>query len=111
MTNNGEELKMLCAVWATNRQALIDHINSLVNPEDFQGQEGSSYLYVALRLGCARSSASYATEADMPERSVPCPCGNPKHWLIRYGEEFGSKEEQEKVVAGSYIAPASKIDA
>ena len=24
---------------------------------------------------------------QIPEYEVPCPCGNPKHWLIKHGEE------------------------
>ena len=75
---------------ATNRQALIDAINQHVDSSFFDGVEGKSYLHVELsgeQLGCDGCSADYANEADVPYHSVPCPCGNPTHWLIKYDEE------------------------
>ena len=80
----------ICAIKATNRQVLIDTINLYINSSFFVGQEGKPYLRVALsgeQLGCEGCSADYATEADVPYHSVPCTCGNPNHWLIKYEEE------------------------
>ncbi len=84
-----EEIKLgrICAIQATNRQALVDKINELVNSSFFNGDRNKTYLHVALsgeQLGCGGCSADYATEADVPHHSVPCPCGNPDHWLIKY---------------------------
>ena len=67
---------------ATSRQALID----------FMGKDtlkdNTTYLHVELRNHvCCGGSVDYATEADVPYHSVPCPCGNPKHWLIKYEVE------------------------
>jgi len=84
------KIEMICAIKATNRQGLVDKINTLVGSDWFDGKEGAVYLRVELggeQLGCEGCSADYATEADVPEHSVPCTCGNPNHWLIKYDEE------------------------
>jgi len=85
---NGE-INMLCAIKATNRKALIDGINAYIESDFFVKNPDADYLHVELsgeQLGCEGGSATYKTEADIPEHSVPCPCGNPKHWLIKYEE-------------------------
>ncbi len=87
-----EDTGEICAIKGTNRKVLIENINSFVNSDWFKGQDGASYLHVELsgeQLGCLGCSAEYKTEADVPEHSVPCTCGNPKHWLIKYDEELG----------------------
>ena len=76
----------ICAIRATNRNVLIDTINEYILFH--RGiLRSETYLRVSLsgdELGCPGCSVEYKTEADVPEHSVPCPCGNPKHWLIRY---------------------------
>uniref|UniRef100_A0A6H2A0P6 Uncharacterized protein n=1 Tax=viral metagenome TaxID=1070528 RepID=A0A6H2A0P6_9ZZZZ len=77
----------VCAIQAKNRQTLIAYINAFVGSSFFDGKENKTYLSVALsgsQLGCEGCSANFATEADVPYQSVPCSCGNPKHWLIKY---------------------------
>ncbi len=84
-----EVTRNICAIQATNRQALIDTINALVDSSHLKGTDGKPYLHIELddkQLGCAGCSVDYATEADVPYHSVPCTCGNPKHWLIKYEE-------------------------
>lgn len=88
------ELGNICAIQAPNRQALIDAINVFANPRFFDGTKGRCYLHLEThgeQLGCEGYSVDYLTEADVPYHSIPCPCGNPKHWLIKYDEE--TKEE------------------
>ena len=85
------KLGMACAIEATNRQVLVERIKLLVDSGFLDGKEGEPYLHVELSgegLGCCGCSADYATEADVPEHSVPCTCGNPKHWLIKYDEDI-----------------------
>ncbi|MBU1067438.1 hypothetical protein KKE60_06595 [Patescibacteria group bacterium] len=77
----------VCAVKATNREALVAYINRFVVSAWFDGKEGKPYLHVELsgeQLGCEGCSVDYATEVDIPCQSVPCQCGNPNHWLIKY---------------------------
>jgi hypothetical protein len=82
-----EEGEYCCAVKATNRQALVDYIKAFTYPSG----KNTPILSIALGgkdLGHAESSVKYTTEADISHQSVPCPCGNPKHWLIKYDEEL-----------------------
>ena len=84
------KIGMICAIQASNREVLIDAINQYVDSSFFKGQSDANYLHVELsgeQLGCSGSSMDYKTEFDIPEHSVPCTCGNPKHWLIKYEKE------------------------
>ena len=87
MSSDEIELGMICAIKATNREVLIDAINKMIL---YIPDGRYPYLHVLLsgeQLGCDGCSAEYKTEADMPYHSVPCACGNPKHWLIKYDKE------------------------
>ena len=87
ITTRGSALGEVCAIKATNRDALIVSINAFVDSALFDGKEGKDYLHIELsreELGCEGCSATYATEADVPYYSIPCTCGNPNHWLIKY---------------------------
>uniref|UniRef100_A0A6M3L799 Uncharacterized protein n=1 Tax=viral metagenome TaxID=1070528 RepID=A0A6M3L799_9ZZZZ len=33
------------------------------------------------------NSITIATEQDIPLKSLPCMCGNPEHWFVKYEEE------------------------
>lgn len=46
------------------------------------GIAGAPFLEV--RMPCGTRS-SYQTRDDIPSESVPCPCGDASHWVIRYG--------------------------
>lgn len=81
----------ICAIKATNRDVLISKINQYIETFFFDGSKDKIYLRIELggqQLGHIRYSADYPTEADVPSHSVPCPCGNPNHWMIKYGEEL-----------------------
>jgi len=82
------EIGEICAIKAPNKKVLIDTINAYLDSPIFATKHPNAvYLHVALSgVGCAGSSADYKTEADVPDCSVPCTCGNPKHWLIKYEE-------------------------
>ena len=90
-------LEEACAIRAKNRQALIDFIHRSIDSKPFTGRENEWLLCVGLsseHLACEGLSIGYKTEADIPYHSVPCPCGNPKHWLIKYEEEESEKERR-----------------
>ena len=38
---------------------------------------------VKITLPCG-GHATYNARADIPLVDVPCPCGDPRHWLIKY---------------------------
>ena len=84
------ENENICAIKATNRQTLIDCINASIGADFSKKHPDAVYLRVALsgdKLGCDGCSVDYKMEQDIPEYSVPCACGNPNHWLIKYTEE------------------------
>lgn len=62
------------------KQVLVDAIKRRIKKEGILRKNYDAVLVVELPCG----SASYKTWDDIPNESVPCPCGNPKHWLIRY---------------------------
>jgi len=83
------EIGEICVIKATNKKVLIDAINAFVDSSFFIKHSDAVYLHVDLfgeQLGCSGCSADYKTEADVPDCSVPCTCGNPRHWLIKYEE-------------------------
>lgn len=41
---------------------------------------------LCLQMPCGNSIA-IATEQDVPLEALPCSCGNPKHWFVKYQEE------------------------
>ena len=91
MKNIDMELGEICCVKATNRQVLIDAINARINSGWINAHPGAPYLNLSLggeQLGHPEYSIDYPTEADVPAHSVPCICGNPDHWMIKYEEEL-----------------------
>lgn len=78
----------ICAIRVANRRVLADNISGMIDSSFFNGDKNKTYLHVELiNIDCCGGSVDYVTEPDIPYHSVPCPCGNPKHWLIRYVEE------------------------
>lgn len=45
--------------------------------------------FVAIELACG-GKVIYQTFDDIPCESVPCSCGNPKHWFVKYMEEVSN---------------------
>ncbi len=41
-------------------------------------------VYLSLVIEPCGGSVQYATPDDIPEESVPCPCGDKTHWMIHY---------------------------
>lgn len=78
-------ISMMCAIWATDRQALIDCIRAMGDDSRRKAYPDAAFLLVRFEEGHERVERIYQTEEDIPSESVPCPCGNPKHWLIKYG--------------------------
>jgi len=51
-----------------------------------QRTHGSLYSIPLLTVNppCCDTVRKWNTFQDIPAISVPCPCGNPNHWLIKY---------------------------
>ena len=42
---------------------------------------------LVVSLGECGGRATYLTVEEVPLVDVPCPCGDPNHWLIKWSEE------------------------
>ena len=62
--------------------------------EEFVYQEDNVNFdepFIKLTMPCGKS-LSYQNFEDIPQVDTPCPCGNPKHWLVKYDVESGTGE-------------------
>lgn len=79
----------ICCIKATNRDVLISAINEHLDTFPAFYDHSKTYLHVELsgeQIG-HNYSVDYPTEADIPTHSVPCICGNPNHWMIKYEDK------------------------
>lgn len=89
---NKNKTAEICAITATNRQILINCADAFIEylrDSNYDVPENVSYLHIELfpkMSGCIGGSLDCKTRDDVPQHSVPCPCGNPTHWLIKYDE-------------------------
>lgn len=65
------------------KQALVDAIKREVRREGILKRKYADAV-LEISLDPCGSKVSYKTFDDIPEQDVPCPCGNPDHWMIRY---------------------------
>jgi hypothetical protein len=42
--------------------------------------------FLKIEMPCGQVCV-YDKTSDVPAESVPCPCGDPAHWMIKYSEE------------------------
>lgn len=69
-----------------NRAALVEYLIAQANHLRNVDWERDN---VALRVpldGLCGTVVVYPTLSDIPEESVPCPCGDKSHWIIKYEE-------------------------
>lgn len=68
-----------------NRQELIEKVDRMVGEKaaQFDGRPGMAFMRVDMPCG---SVVVYKTADMVPAESVPCPCGDPNHWVIKYEE-------------------------
>lgn len=72
---------------APNRQALTTAVNQLI--EVARDLLSPDKPYLSLTRDECGSVVEYLTEEEIPDTSVPCPCGDPEHWMILYGRPNG----------------------
>ena len=66
------------------KQGLVESIDAVIEKGRRVGvvyPTPDSYLVIMMPCG---SHVNYATPDDIPEVDVPCPCGDPHHWLLKY---------------------------
>lgn len=69
---------------ATNRQALIAAVRQKIEAAGLLFSPDVPYLQLT-RFECG-AVVEYWSEEEVPATSVPCPCGDPSHWMIRYDD-------------------------
>jgi hypothetical protein len=50
-----------------------------------------AFVFLSITMPCGQK-VEYEKSSDIPFESVPCPCGDPKHWLIKYVERDTASE-------------------
>ena len=69
------------AVLTNNRGTMLD---LLFEVKELQRKRGSiGYFEITMPCGYSRV---FREPDDIPHEDLPCPCGDSKHWLIRYTE-------------------------
>jgi len=46
---------------------------------------GGDFRPIDITMPCGEVIIYYR-HCDVPVKDVPCPCGDPNHWLIKYGD-------------------------
>lgn len=77
----------------THKKLLIDElkyrrieVDSLVK-RGLIPQRTPDIALIRVNIRECGSSIIYRTYDELPDTSVPCSCGNPNHWFIKYTEE------------------------
>uniref|UniRef100_A0A6M3K8Z8 Uncharacterized protein n=2 Tax=viral metagenome TaxID=1070528 RepID=A0A6M3K8Z8_9ZZZZ len=69
--------KRYTAVSAVNAQWLRDYISGMSMPE------GDNVFPLWIVMPCGEMY-----KGGVPEKSLPCTCGNPEHWFVKYEEVY-----------------------
>lgn len=70
-------------VWAKDRATLMDWMVNVI------GEEPPFLEPPVMKIKMACGHEMWITGVnDAPHESVPCTCGNPNHWFVKYGEEW-----------------------
>ncbi|KKL28380.1 hypothetical protein LCGC14_2375750 [marine sediment metagenome] len=82
MVNKG---KIIACIEADSREALVASVRRFIECEEYKKAERDPKIKnVALSLEMCGKRYNYKTLNDIPHKSVPCHCGNSKHWIIKY---------------------------
>lgn len=79
-------LNEVVALHAMDRQTLIDCVWWEIKQAYPKGDAPNPDVFIAINMDVCGSKVEYATEYDVPYKSAPCSCGNPRHWFIKYDE-------------------------
>ena len=73
------EIAEVIGFYADYRQQIVDHVKGRWH-ENFDPD-----YWLVLCLPCGHE-VKYEKLEDIPFESVPCSCGDPRHWFIKYRE-------------------------
>ena len=77
-------------VWDSKDVLLLGLYDQFSIEKFLTGTEETVYFnpllpLLKINMPCGESVV-YRSLEEIPDKSTPCPCGNPKHWLIKYKE-------------------------
>ena len=80
---NGTPIKSCAFLFKLN----MEGFNATVTNESMKvfvlAQSGFKDKVPEVIMPCG-SKVKYNTIFDIPNEDIPCPCGNPNHWLVKY---------------------------
>lgn len=71
--------------WSSRVAARDVLVWALLNDDTGVGTINKPLLDIQMPCG---AYVAFHTSRDIPWESVPCPCGNKHHWIIKYEEEL-----------------------
>ena len=74
------------------KQVLVDYIKAAMKESPLIKRRRKVDFVLAVKIEPCGSEVSYRTFDDIPDHDVPCPCGDPKHWIIRYQNDLPTKD-------------------
>ena len=80
--------------YALTKQVLVDAVKRYVSDKKRQFPKvrfPKPDIVLSLTIDSCGSTVNYKTFDDIPSQDVPCPCGNPNHWMIRYRDLRGKE--------------------
>ena len=75
-------------IWGKKDVLILGLYDQFNMQEFFDGKDGNVYFnplmpLLKITMPCGESVV-YRSLEEIPSISTLCPCGNPKHWLIKY---------------------------
>ncbi len=80
----GKEPGMVCSIWAQNREALVTFLKETAARNG--NVLAADVTFEFLPLPCGNSFHARGLDG-IPYESVPCTCGDPTHWFVKYGQD------------------------
>ena len=77
--------------WSIMKQVMVDALKQQIRLKGGIVHRKHPDGVLVIDLDPCGGHATYMTWADIPDHDVPCPCGNPTHWLIRYHDMRGEE--------------------
>jgi len=66
--------------------AIYISVHGEVTEERWEEARNVAPYPIDITLPCGNSIKCVSVD-ELPKHNVPCPCGNPKHWLVYYDRE------------------------
>jgi len=81
--------------YSVAKQVLVDAVDKAITERQIgPGPYPKPDIYLSIAMPCGQH-LKYRTPDDIPDHDVPCPCGDPTHWMIRYRDLREREEDGE----------------